>query len=203
MLACARIGAVHSVVFGGFAANELATRIDDAKPKVILSASCGIEPGRIVALQAAARRGDRARRAQARRLPHPAAAAGRPATLIAGPRPRLDGAARRRHRLCAARCGTACRSRPPIRSTSSTPPAPPARPKGVVRDNGGHMVALKWSMKNLYGVEPGEVYLGRLRRRLGGRPLLHRLCAAAARLHHRSSTRASRSARPTPARSGA
>jgi propionyl-CoA synthetase len=54
MLACARIGAVHSVVFGGFAAKELATRIDDATPKLILSASCGIEPGRIVAIQAAA-----------------------------------------------------------------------------------------------------------------------------------------------------
>ena len=63
MLACARIGAVHSVVFGGFAPHELAVRIDDAQPKVVVSASCGIEASRVVRLQAAARRGDRARRA--------------------------------------------------------------------------------------------------------------------------------------------
>ena len=76
-------------------------------------------------------------------------------------------------------------------------------PKGVVRDNGGHMVALKWTMKNFYGVEPGEVYLGRLRRRLGRRPLLHRLRAAAARLHDgHLRGQAGRHAR-TPARSGA
>ena len=77
------------------------------------------------------------------------------------------------------------------------------QPKGVVRDNGGHMVALAWTMKNHYGIDPGEAVLGGLRRGLGGGPLLHLLRAAAARLHHRSSTRASRSARPTPARSGA
>ena len=76
MLACARIGAIHSVVFGGFAAKELATRIDDAKPKLILSACCGIEAGARRRLQAAARRGDRACEAQARSLPHPAAPAG-------------------------------------------------------------------------------------------------------------------------------
>ena len=67
MLACARIGAIHSVVFGGFAAKELATRINDAKPKLILSATCGIEAGRIIALQAAARRRDQARASTSRR----------------------------------------------------------------------------------------------------------------------------------------
>ena len=84
MLACARIGAVHSVVFGGFAAKELATRIDDAKPKVILSASCGHRARPRRQVQAAARRGDRARRAQARRLPHSAAVRRSEATLVAG-----------------------------------------------------------------------------------------------------------------------
>ena len=76
MLACARIGAVHSVVFGGFAARELATRIDDAKPKVILSASCGLEPGRIVKYKPLLDEAIALSRAQARRLPDPAAAAG-------------------------------------------------------------------------------------------------------------------------------
>ena len=76
MLACARIGAIHSVVFGGFAAQELATRIDDAKPKVILSASCGIEPGRIVAYKPLLDEAIALVAAQARRLPDPAAAAG-------------------------------------------------------------------------------------------------------------------------------
>ena len=76
MLACARIGAVHSVVFGGFAANELATRIDDAKPKLILSASCGIEPGRVVPYKPLLDEAIELVVAQARGLPHPAAAAG-------------------------------------------------------------------------------------------------------------------------------
>ena len=93
---------------------------------------------------------------------------------------------------------SACRSPPPIRSTSSTPRAPPGIPKGVVRDNGGHAVALKWSMGAVYGMGAGRGVLGRLRHRLGGRPLLHRLRAAAARAAPRSSTRASRSARPIP-----
>ena len=93
MLACARIGAIHSVVFGGFAAKELATRIDDCKPKLILSASCGIEVDARRPLQAAARRGDRAcRRHKPRGLPHPAAPAARSAD-DRRPRPRLGDAA--------------------------------------------------------------------------------------------------------------
>ena len=153
MLACARIGAVHSVVFGGFAANELATRIDDAKPKVVLSASCGLEPGRIVKYKPLL---DEAIRLSAHK-PDACLILQRPqeeAALIAGRD--HDWAAMR-----AAFSGSACACVPVaatdplyILYTSGTT----GRPKGVVRDNGGHMVALKWSMRNLYGVEPGEVY---------------------------------------------
>ena len=109
-------------------------------------------PGR--RLQAAGRRGDRAGAAQARGLPGPAARRRREAELDRGPRPRLG--TRRRQARGARR--PACRSAARTRSTSSTPPARPASPKGVVRDNGGHMVALAWTMKNIYGVEPGEVF---------------------------------------------
>ena len=157
MLACARIGAVHSVVFGGFAASELATRIDDAKPKLILSASCGLEPGRLVhykplldeAIELASHKPQAClilQRPQAR------GRAGR------GPRSRLGRRCATRPSSTPSRFATACRSPRPIRSTSSTPRARPASPKGVVRDNGGHMVALKWSMQNFYGIEPGEVF---------------------------------------------
>ena len=130
MLACARLGAVHSVVFGGFAADELAVRIDDAQPKVILSASCGIETHRTVALQAAARRGAGPGHAPADGVRDPAApgAGGRH-----GPaRPRLGGAGIRRRRRSAAPT-----SRRPIRSTSSTPPARPAGRRGSCATTAG------------------------------------------------------------------
>ncbi|MGH7247375.1 MAG: AMP-binding protein, partial [Pseudomonadota bacterium] len=156
MLACARIGAIHSVVFGGFAARELATRIDDAKPRVILSASCGLEPSRIVAYKPLL---DEAI-ALAQHKPESCLILQRPqarATLVEG-RDR-DWAAMRDHALIYARSVYDC---VPVQATDPLyilyTSGTTGRPKGVVRDNGGHLVALKWSMQYLYGVEPGEVY---------------------------------------------
>ena len=156
MLACARIGAIHSVVFGGFAAPELATRIDDAKPKVILSASCGLEPGRTIAYKPLL---DEAI-ALSQHKPQACLILQRPqltASLVAG-RDR-DWASMRDYALVHARSAFDC---VPVAATDPLyilyTSGTTGRPKGVVRDNGGHMVALEWSMKNLYGVEPGEVY---------------------------------------------
>jgi len=156
MLACARIGAIHSVVFGGFAARELATRIDDAKPKVILSASCGLEPGRIVAYKPLL---DEAI-ALSQHKPQSCLILQRPqaeATMIAGRD--HDWAAVRDDALIHARSVYDC---VPVEATDPLyiiyTSGTTGRPKGVVRDNGGHLVALKWSMSNLYGVAPGEVY---------------------------------------------
>jgi propionyl-CoA synthetase len=151
MLACARIGAVHSVVFGGFAAHELATRINDAKPRVILSASCGIEVNRIIPykplLDAAI--------AEASVKPEHCVILQRPmchAELMAGRDQDW-------HELMAgarsAECVPVLATDPLyILYTSGTT----GIPKGVVRDNGGHAVALHWSMRKIYGVEPDEVF---------------------------------------------
>ncbi|MEM9062563.1 MAG: propionyl-CoA synthetase [Pseudomonadota bacterium] len=151
MLACARIGAIHSVVFGGFASNELAVRLDDAKPKAILSASCGIEPGRIVeyiplldgAVEQATHKPDFC--ALVEREQHPVQVDGSfHITWDAF----LDGAEPHD-------CVPVGAMDPLyIMYTSGTT----GQPKGVIRPSGGHMVALAWTMKNLYGVDPGEVF---------------------------------------------
>jgi len=155
MLACARIGAIHSVVFGGFAPKELATRIDDAQPKVILSASCGIEGARVVPYKPLL---DEAIN-QAKHKPQACMILQRPqceASLVEG----RDHDWRKtwEHAVEYAKtseCVPVAATDPLyILYTSGTT----GIPKGVVRDNGGHMVALKWSMQNLYGIDPGEVW---------------------------------------------
>ncbi|MBO9421270.1 propionyl-CoA synthetase [Labrenzia sp. R4_2] len=155
MLACARLGVIHSVVFGGFAANELATRINDATPKTIIAASCGIEPGRVIsykplideAIELSTHKPDSVfvyqREAEI-------------ASLVEG----------RDHDLgkLMEDAIAAGRRVPPVPVKATDPlyilytSGTTGQPKGVVRDNGGHMVALKWSMSNLYDIQPGEVF---------------------------------------------
>src|SRR6266581_157287 len=151
MLACARIGAVHSVVFGGFAAPELATRIDDAAPRVIRTASCGIEVSRVIEYRPIL---DRAIDL-ARHKPEHCVILQRPQATAALTEGRdldwADVAARAEPADCVPVAATDPLY---ILYTSGTT----ARPKGVVRDNGGHAVALRWSMHAVYDTHPGEVF---------------------------------------------
>ncbi|OBG89031.1 propionyl-CoA synthetase [Mycobacterium sp. E136] len=150
MLACARLGAIHSVVFGGFAAHELATRIDDAQPAVIVSASCGIEPSRTVAykpmLDAALEMSE-----------HP---------------PRNCVIVQRDHERCELAPDrdldwedvVAAAAVDPVPVAATDPlyvlytSGTTGKPKGIVRDNGGHAVALLWSMRNIYDIAPGDIF---------------------------------------------
>ena len=151
MLACARLGAVHSVVFGGFASHELATRIDDARPTVIVSASCGIEPTRVVEYKPM--------------LDH--------ALQRATHQPQACVIVQRDQRRCDLVSGRDYEWAELMATAESADPVPvvatdplyvlytsgtTGKPKGIVRDNGGHAVALMWSMRHIYGIEPGDVF---------------------------------------------
>lgn len=154
MLACARIGAIHSVVFGGFAANELATRIDDAQPKVILSASCGIEPTRTIAYKPLLDE----------------------AIALANHKPKASVIYQREQQRAhlgqnhdhdwdeLLKTANTDQIIPCVPVSANDPlyilytSGTTGEPKGVVRDNGGHMVALQWSLGNIYNTDPGEVF---------------------------------------------
>ena len=151
MLACARIGAVHSVVFGGFASNELAVRIEDAKPVAVITASCGLEPGRIVEYKPLV---DKAIDLSSHK----------PSACIVLQRPQaearmIEGRDHDWHDVMKTASAVDC---VPVLATDPLyiiyTSGTTGQPKGVVRDNGGHIVSLKWSMKNIYGVDPGEVF---------------------------------------------
>ena len=151
MLACARIGAVHSVVFGGFASNELAVRIDDCKPKVIVSASCGHEPNRIIEYKPLLDKAIEIAKHQVKKC-----IIFQRDSLKAQLKPSqdLDWSELLKDAFLAKPIEVNANDPLYILYTSGTT----GKPKGVVRDNGGHAVSLKWSMNNIYDVQPGDVY---------------------------------------------
>ena len=152
MLACARIGAVHSVVFGGFAPAELATRIDDAQPKVIVTASCGVERSRVVPYKPMV--DDAIERAQHK-----------PERVLLVQRPQLEAEMGERDIDWATAMKPGAVEPAGCESMLATDPlyvlytsGTTGKPKGIVRDHGGYTVALQWSMTNVYGMSPGEVW---------------------------------------------
>ncbi|MGI2260053.1 propionyl-CoA synthetase [Shewanella sp. GXUN23E] len=151
MLACARIGAIHSVVFGGFAANELATRINDAKPKVVISASCGIEPSGVVQYKPLL---DEALRQSAHQVSD--------CLILNRPQCQAQMQPGRDHDWDEVVPGSPQLGCVPVKATDPLyilyTSGTTGQPKGVVRDNGGHAVALAWSMKHIYNIQAGDVF---------------------------------------------